>query len=97
MKFSVLTIKQSNGMAVTGSWFVLERWIAESPFREAHAPGQSDLDVAKGGHPKEILENHWDTWITTNDWDWLASIGINSVRIPVSSSISTLVACRFEG
>ncbi|KAI0765919.1 glycoside hydrolase [Trametes elegans] len=66
-----------------GSWFVLERWIAESPFHNAIAPGQSDLDVARGAHAREILEQHWDTWITADDWAWLAERGINTVRIPI--------------
>ncbi|KAI9062049.1 glycoside hydrolase family 5 protein [Trametes sanguinea] len=66
-----------------GSWFVLERWIADSPFRNAAAPAQSDLDVAKGNNAKEILERHWDTWITQADWAWLADKGINTVRIPI--------------
>ena len=64
-----------------GSWFVLERWISESPFRNARPPAQSDLDVAKGEGAKGILEQHWDTWITEDDW--LAEKGINTVRIPV--------------
>jgi hypothetical protein len=67
----------------TGSWFVLERWIADTPFAQAASPGQSDLDVAKGSHAKEILERHWDTWITRQDFEWLAARGINAVRIPV--------------
>ncbi|KAH0826810.1 glycoside hydrolase family 5 protein [Lanmaoa asiatica] len=66
-----------------GCWFVLERWIAETPFAHAVPPGQSDLDVAKGSHAKEILERHWDTWITNKDFEWLAARGINAVRIPI--------------
>ncbi|TFK51862.1 glycoside hydrolase [Heliocybe sulcata] len=66
-----------------GSWFVLERWIIESPFRSAAAPGQSDLDVARGQDAKQVLEHHWDTWITRADWEWLAQHGINTVRIPI--------------
>ncbi|EAU85069.2 cytoplasmic protein [Coprinopsis cinerea okayama7 len=66
-----------------GSWFVLERWITDSPFREAAAPAASDLDVAKGRNAKSILERHWDTWIQPADWDWIAARGINSVRIPI--------------
>lgn len=67
----------------TGCWFVLERWIADTPFAQAAPPGQSDLDVAKGSHAKEILERHWDSWITKQDFEWLAARGINAVRIPV--------------
>ena len=67
-----------------GSWFVLERWISEAPFRSAQAPAQSDLDVAKGDNARKILEQHWDSWITEDDWKWLSEKGINTVRIPVS-------------
>jgi len=66
-----------------GSWFVLERWIADRPFREAHPPGQSDLDVARGTHAREILQDHWRNWIVESDWAWLAETGINTVRIPI--------------
>lgn len=63
---------------------MLERWIADRPFREAHPPGQSDLDVARGTHAREILQDHWRNWIVESDWAWLAETGINTVRIPVS-------------
>ncbi|GJJ06770.1 hypothetical protein Clacol_000966 [Clathrus columnatus] len=66
-----------------GSWFVLERWITDKPFREASPPASSDFDVATGNRPKEILENHWDTWITDGDWKWFVDHGINSVRLPI--------------
>ena len=52
-----------------GSWFVLEGWMApQSVFREAVKPRQSDMDVAKGKDAKRILEEHWDSWITDEDW-----------------------------
>ncbi|PCH35019.1 glycoside hydrolase family 5 protein [Wolfiporia cocos MD-104 SS10] len=66
-----------------GSWFVLERWIADGPFRAADSPAQSDLDVVRGTNAKAILEQHWDTWITQDDWEWIAQRGINTVRIPI--------------
>ena len=67
-----------------GSWFVLERWIADSPFQHALQPAQSDLDVARGINAKQILERHWDAWMTEEDWVWISEHGINTVRIPVS-------------
>lgn len=71
-----------------GSWFVLEGWMAPpAVFREAVKPKQSDLDVAKGGNAKRILEEHWDSWITDDDWKWMKEHGYNSVRIPVSLRI----------
>ena len=63
---------------------MLERWIADRPFQEACPPGQSDLDIARGTHAREILQGHWRNWITESDWAWLAETGINTVRIPVS-------------
>jgi glucan 1,3-beta-glucosidase len=66
-----------------GSWFTLERWIAPGPFANAAGPGQADLHVAQGSNAREILEQHWDTWITDSDWQWLAQRGFNTVRIPV--------------
>jgi hypothetical protein len=66
-----------------GSWFVLERWIAENPFRNARSPAQSDLDVVHGSTPKDVLQHHWDSWMTEADWKWIAERGINTVRIPV--------------
>ncbi|KAJ3508976.1 hypothetical protein NLJ89_g5465 [Agrocybe chaxingu] len=43
--------------------------------------GQSDLDVARGRNAKDILENHWDTWIGEDDWKWIADRGINSFML----------------
>ena len=63
---------------------MLESWIADRPFREAHPPRQSDLDIARGTHAREILQDHWRNWIIDSDWAWLAETGINTVRIPVS-------------
>jgi glucan 1,3-beta-glucosidase len=67
-----------------GSWFVLEQWIAPQAFKNAVKPGQSDHDIAKGKDAKAILEDHWDSWIKNEDWEWIRSKGFNSVRIPVS-------------
>ncbi|KAF9450693.1 glycoside hydrolase family 5 protein [Macrolepiota fuliginosa MF-IS2] len=66
-----------------GSWFVLERWIADAPFREAAHPAQSDLDVARGNDAKVILEEHWNAWINEGDWAWMKERGFNAVRIPI--------------
>ncbi|KAF8528533.1 glycoside hydrolase [Hysterangium stoloniferum] len=66
-----------------GSWFVLEKWICGDPFKNADSPGSSDFDVAKGRDARAVLERHWDTWITTEDWEWIAARGLNSVRLPI--------------
>ncbi|TFY77332.1 hypothetical protein EWM64_g6681, partial [Hericium alpestre] len=66
-----------------GSWFVLERWITDHPFRFAKDPGQSDHDVARGSQAKDVFETHWDEWIKEEDWKWIAERGFNTVRIPI--------------
>jgi hypothetical protein len=47
----------------------------------------SELDIAYGWGSVEgarsVLERHWDTWITQSDMEYLAGIGINTVRLPI--------------
>ncbi|TDL25342.1 glycoside hydrolase [Rickenella mellea] len=66
-----------------GSWISLEDSISKDPFREAQQPAQSDLDLANGNNAKEILEKHWDSWMTDEDWKWLSEHGVNTVRLPI--------------
>ncbi|KAF9524758.1 glycoside hydrolase superfamily [Crepidotus variabilis] len=85
-----------------GSWFVLERWIADRLFIRASPPAQSDLDIAKGLHAKDLLESHWDSWITDADFKWMVARGFNSVRIPIGyyhlcgADPSVIVGTDFE-
>lgn len=30
------------------------------------------------------MEDHWDTWVTEEDWGAIQAQGFNTVRIPVS-------------
>lgn len=47
----------------------------------------SELDIAHGygsiENARYALERHWDTFITRSDLEYLASIGINTVRLPI--------------
>ena len=63
---------------------------SNSVFREAVKPKSSDMDVAQGGNAKAILEEHWDSWISDEDWNWIKEHGYNSVRIPVSLRYSCM-------
>jgi glucan 1,3-beta-glucosidase len=67
--------------------FVQENWMNPSLFSCATGPKASELDVAAGwDNPKSsrsVLEKHWDTWITEDDFAWLQKTGINTVRIPI--------------
>ncbi|WVR07557.1 hypothetical protein IAU60_004599 [Kwoniella sp. DSM 27419] len=70
-----------------GSWFVQEQWMNPSLFTCASGNKQAEFDVANGwgsvDNARQVLEKHWDEWITESDFQYLASIGINTVRLPI--------------
>lgn len=43
----------------------------------------SEIDIASGPNAQLILEWHWDTFITEDHVKHLASMGINTVRLPI--------------
>ncbi|THG97588.1 hypothetical protein EW026_g4424 [Hermanssonia centrifuga] len=70
-----------------GSWFVHEAWMTPSLFTCASGDQISELDIAYGWGSttaaRAVLERHWDTFIQNSDFQYLASIGINTVRLPI--------------
>jgi hypothetical protein len=70
-----------------GSWFVQEQWMVPSLFKCASGNKQAEYDIASGwggvDGARQVLERHWDEWITESDFAYLASIGINTVRLPI--------------
>ena len=70
-----------------GSWFVQEQWMVPSLFKCAAGNKQAEYDIASGwggvDSARQVLERHWDEWITESDFAYLASIGINTVRLPI--------------
>ncbi|PPQ76324.1 hypothetical protein CVT24_008383 [Panaeolus cyanescens] len=70
-----------------GGWLVLEPWITPSVFEstgndqivDEFTMGQL-LDTATA---QAILKQHWDTWITEDDFVQIAAAGLNHVRIPI--------------
>ncbi|KIO32688.1 glycoside hydrolase family 5 protein [Tulasnella calospora MUT 4182] len=70
-----------------GGWFVLEPWVNPSMFNQTGKDFIVDewtygyyqtRDVAQS-----IIEHHWDTWITEDDFEAIAQAGLNHVRIPM--------------
>ncbi|KAK7465452.1 hypothetical protein VKT23_005430 [Stygiomarasmius scandens] len=70
-----------------GGWLVLEPWITPSLFDntgndkiiDEYTFGQfQDHDEALG-----VLQKHWDTWITEQDFIDIADAGLNTVRLPI--------------
>ncbi|WFD23902.1 hypothetical protein MEQU1_002596 [Malassezia equina] len=75
-----------------GSWFVTEKWMAPSLFQCVHEGEKGELAILHGyGNTSQgiqsaraLLEKHWDTWITVDDFDKMRyQYNINSVRIPI--------------
>ena len=68
----------------TGGWFVLEPWITPSIFQGNSAVDEYTLADAMGRDAaKSMLQNHWNTWYTQDDFKQMAAAGLNLVRIPI--------------
>lgn len=75
-----------------GSLFVLEKWISHGLFEKGGCdPGlSSELDavsafVKKHGvdDARTSWEEHWKSWISNDDWQWLKNHGVTAVRVPI--------------
>ncbi|KDR76186.1 hypothetical protein GALMADRAFT_67855 [Galerina marginata CBS 339.88] len=70
-----------------GGWLVLEPWITPSVFQSTGNDNIVDeftlgqlLDQETA---ETILKNHWDNWITEDDFAQISAAGLNHVRIPI--------------
>ncbi|AAS50670.1 ABL101Cp [Eremothecium gossypii ATCC 10895] len=70
-----------------GSLFVLEKWIFESMFQcggeTEHAGIRKMMDAIGYEATAERLRKHYENYMAHIDWDWLQSIGVTAVRLPV--------------
>jgi len=70
-----------------GGWLVLESWITPTLYNNnGVAGGIGEWGFcAKLGKSKaqQVLDSHWDTWVTQSDLQTLKSNGINYLRVPV--------------
>ncbi|MCL2457339.1 MAG: glycoside hydrolase family 5 protein [Desulfobulbus sp.] len=67
-----------------GGWLVLEKWITPSLFTGLRATDETSYCVELGeAEATRRLHRHWDTFITRDDFAWLALVGVNTVRLPV--------------
>jgi glucan 1,3-beta-glucosidase len=71
-----------------GGWLLLEKWMTPSLFEGLQAVDETSFCVELGPRAESALKRHWDTFITREDFAWLARIGINAVRIPVGHWIT---------
>jgi glucan 1,3-beta-glucosidase len=67
-----------------GSWLVLEKWMNPAPYAGAKAEDEYSLSLELGKErAAAVLKQHRETWITAEDFQWIAARGLNMVRIPV--------------
>ncbi|TAQ85319.1 hypothetical protein B7494_g6357 [Chlorociboria aeruginascens] len=71
-----------------GGWLVLEPWITPSIFQNVDQSlgivDEYTLTQQLGtAAALEILQPHWDTWCTFDDFAKIAQAGFNTVRIPI--------------
>ncbi|KAG5931240.1 hypothetical protein E4U53_001883 [Claviceps sorghi] len=69
-----------------GSQFIIEPWMAGDEFKSMGCGGLNDewQCVQKLGQAaaNRAFQKHWDTWITEADIKQIASLGLNTVRVP---------------
>lgn len=65
-----------------GGWFVLESWMKPALFEGVDSKDETGF-MLKNPNAKKDLIHHWETFITKEDFIYLKSIGINSVRLPI--------------
>ncbi|KAI7875383.1 glycoside hydrolase [Lichtheimia hyalospora FSU 10163] len=72
-----------------GSLFCLEGWLAPAQLKSSglQHDWESESDYLESCQSREsarnALEDHWKTFVTEKDFEFLASAGINSVRVPI--------------
>jgi glucan 1,3-beta-glucosidase len=69
-----------------GGWLVLEPWITPSIFDNVGdaAVDEWSLCATLGADQcRSVLTDHWNTFITQEDFNQIAAAGMNHVRIPI--------------
>jgi len=74
-----------------GAWFVLEQWMTGSLWSDNgcdpnSVKGQWQFEQCvenNGGDISSVMENHWSTFVTEADFQNMANLGINAVRMPI--------------
>lgn len=64
-----------------GAWLLLERWMTPSLFKGTDA--EDEYSFMQSPNARKKIDNHRQTFITEDDWQWLAAHSITHVRLPV--------------
>ncbi|KAJ5550866.1 Exo-beta-1-3-glucanase (Exg1) [Penicillium sp. DV-2018c] len=69
-----------------GGWLVTEPWITPSIFDAAGDAAVDEWTLCEtlgSDECRSVLDQHWSTFITGDDFNQIASTGMNHVRIPI--------------
>jgi glucan 1,3-beta-glucosidase len=66
-----------------GGWLVLERWLTPSLFNGLKAWDEFSFCNELDDQKNEKLKIHRESFITKEDFKWIADHGLNAIRIPV--------------
>jgi glucan 1,3-beta-glucosidase len=66
-----------------GGWLLLEKWMTPSLFKGLSATDETTWCAELGREASMRLRTHWQSFVTREDFAWLAGVGINAVRIPL--------------
>lgn len=71
------------GVNLSG-WFILEPWVTPSLFAATGATNETELQQVLGSAEySERLRRHYETFVSEFDFNRMAAIGFNAVRLPV--------------
>lgn len=65
-----------------GGWFVLEGWMSPDLF-EGVSGSDETIFMEEKVNAETALEEHWDTFIVEEDFEWLSDHGVTYVRLPI--------------
>lgn len=66
------------------------RWITPSIFQAQDGSVVDEWTLgAKVPNAAQILQKHWDEWVTLADFQRIAGAGFNTVRIPIGCKSDT--------
>ena len=72
-----------------GGWLALEKWITPTLFAGLKAEDEYSLCEELGpAKASARLKQHRETWITADDFKWLAAHGLTAIRLPVHYGIA---------
>ncbi len=75
-------IKKIRGVNL-GGWLVLEKWMTPELFAGSDALDEYGLLQEMQEKKYEIIKRHRDNFLSEEDFAWIRSYGLNTVRIPI--------------